>query len=190
MSFGSLSPNAIRALNAGARRGGFYHETEEGGISPYHLEHSGDLVWRLESGYFGCRDGDKEEGNFDPARFEKQAALPSVKMIETRFHTPLELMEFIRSLRMLPRQTGRLQTVYWSSGGIHEHQAMLATKIYPDFIFVDGLEGDSGVASAEFSDHVDYSMPITGGHKNLYLKKERAVCKVRSGGCGKISRKF
>jgi glutamate synthase domain-containing protein 2 len=55
MSFGALSANAIRALNAGAKRGGFSHDTGEGGISPYHLEMGGDIVWELGSGYFGCR---------------------------------------------------------------------------------------------------------------------------------------
>src|SRR5690606_89500 len=81
MSFGSLSANAIRALNEGARRGGFYHDTGEGSISPYHLEHGGDLVWELGSGYFGCRAAN---GRFDPARFAEQAARPQVKMIEVK----------------------------------------------------------------------------------------------------------
>ncbi len=81
MSFGSLSANAIRALNEGARRGGFYHDTGEGSISPYHLEHGGDLVWELGSGYFGCRDAN---GRFDPVRFAEQAARPQVKMIEVK----------------------------------------------------------------------------------------------------------
>ena len=81
MSFGSLSANAIRALNQGAARGKFFHDTGEGSISPYHLEAGGDLVWELGSGYFGCRD---EDGRFDPERFAKQAALDSVKMIEIK----------------------------------------------------------------------------------------------------------
>lgn len=81
MSFGSLSANAVRALNEGARRGGFYHDTGEGSISPYHLEHGGDLVWELGSGYFGCRD---DAGRFDPERFAAQAARPQVKMIELK----------------------------------------------------------------------------------------------------------
>jgi glutamate synthase domain-containing protein 2 len=81
MSFGSLSANAIRALNAGAKRGAFYHDTGEGSISPYHLESGGDLVWELGSGYFGCRDA---RGAFDPARFAERAALPNVKMIEIK----------------------------------------------------------------------------------------------------------
>jgi glutamate synthase domain-containing protein 2 len=56
MSYGALSTNAIRALNRGAKLGGFAHNTGEGGISPYHLEEGGDLVWQIGTGYFGCRD--------------------------------------------------------------------------------------------------------------------------------------
>jgi hypothetical protein len=57
MSFGSLSANAILALNKGAKMGGFAHDTGEGSISPYHREHGGDLIWEIGSGYFGCRTG-------------------------------------------------------------------------------------------------------------------------------------
>ncbi|RKG46686.1 MULTISPECIES: FMN-binding glutamate synthase family protein [Acinetobacter] len=81
MSFGSLSANAIRALNKGAQMGQFYHDTGEGSISPYHLEHGGDIVWELGSGYFGCCTLD---GQFDPVRFAEQAKLPQVKMIEIK----------------------------------------------------------------------------------------------------------
>jgi glutamate synthase domain-containing protein 2 len=81
MSFGSLSANAIRALNKGARLGGFAHDTGEGAISPHHREHGGDLIWEIGSGYFGCR---KADGRFDPARFAEQAADPQVKMIELK----------------------------------------------------------------------------------------------------------
>ncbi|MBU1492173.1 MAG: FMN-binding glutamate synthase family protein, partial [Gammaproteobacteria bacterium] len=81
MSFGSLSANAIRALNQGAKLGDFYHDTGEGSISPYHREHGGDLVWELGSGYFGCRSA---EGRFDPERFAVQARDPQVKMIEIK----------------------------------------------------------------------------------------------------------
>src|SRR5678815_5520906 len=49
MSFGALSAGAIRALNAGAKRGGFYHDTGEGSISAYHRENGGDLVWEVGS---------------------------------------------------------------------------------------------------------------------------------------------
>jgi glutamate synthase domain-containing protein 2 len=81
MSFGSLSANAIRALNTGARLGGFSHDTGEGSISPYHREGGGDIVWEVASGYFGCRTAD---GHFDPDRFAAQAAEEQVKMIEIK----------------------------------------------------------------------------------------------------------
>jgi hypothetical protein len=81
MSFGALSANAIRALNLGAKKGGFYHDTGEGSISRYHLEHGGDLVWEIGSGYFGCRNDD---GTFNAERFRNNAALESVRMIEIK----------------------------------------------------------------------------------------------------------
>jgi glutamate synthase domain-containing protein 2 len=81
MSFGSLSANAIQALNLGAKQGGFYHDTGEGGVSRYHLEHGGDLVWEIGSGYFGCRD---KQGRFDPGLFKDLAQRDSVKMTEIK----------------------------------------------------------------------------------------------------------
>ncbi len=81
MSFGALSANAIEALNAGARRGGFAHDTGEGSISRWHRVHGGDLIWEIGSGYFGCRD---ELGHFDADRFRTNAQDPQVKMIELK----------------------------------------------------------------------------------------------------------
>ena len=81
MSFGSLSGNAIEALNRGAKLGGFAHDTGEGSISAHHRRHGGDLIWELGSGYFGCRD---DGGNFDPRRFAAQACTEQVKMIEIK----------------------------------------------------------------------------------------------------------
>jgi glutamate synthase domain-containing protein 2 len=81
MSFGSLSGNAIEALNAGAKIGGFAHNTGEGGISPHHLKNGGDLIWQVGTGYFGARD---EEGNFSNDTFQKNATRPEVKMIELK----------------------------------------------------------------------------------------------------------
>ena len=81
MSFGALSANAIRALNKGAKLGGFSHDTGEGGLSPYHREHGGDIVWEIGSGYFGCR---KTDGSFDPEKFAATAASPQVKMVELK----------------------------------------------------------------------------------------------------------
>ncbi|NEW91658.1 FMN-binding glutamate synthase family protein [Rhodopseudomonas sp. BR0M22] len=81
MSYGALSPNAIRALNAGARKGGFAHDTGEGGVSPYHREHGGDLIWEIGSGYFGCRTRD---GRFDPEAFARVASDDQIKMVELK----------------------------------------------------------------------------------------------------------
>ncbi len=81
MSFGSLSPNAIRALNEGARRGGFYHDTGEGSLSSYHRENGGDIVWELGSGYFGACE---RAGVFSEAKFAERAVLEQVRMIEIK----------------------------------------------------------------------------------------------------------
>jgi glutamate synthase domain-containing protein 2 len=81
MSYGALSPNAILALNAGAKRGGFYHDTGEGSISEFHRRHGGDLVWEIGSGYFGCRNPD---GSFSAERFAENARQPQVRMIEVK----------------------------------------------------------------------------------------------------------
>lgn len=81
MSFGSLSKNAIEALNLGAKKGGFSHNTGEGGLSPYHLKHGGDIVWQIGSGLFGCRT---LNGEFDQQAFTEKAHLPQVKMIEIK----------------------------------------------------------------------------------------------------------
>jgi glutamate synthase domain-containing protein 2 len=80
MSFGSLSANAIEALNRGAAAGGFAHDTGEGAISPYH-RNGGDLVWELGSGYFGARTHD---GGFDEGEFADKAADDQVKMVSLK----------------------------------------------------------------------------------------------------------
>jgi len=81
MSFGSLSANAIKALNAGAKKGGFAHDTGEGSISEHHRVHGGDLIWEIGSGYFGCRNAD---GSFSAERFADNARDPQVKLIEIK----------------------------------------------------------------------------------------------------------
>ena len=81
MSFGSLSSNAIHALNLGAERGGFAHNTGEGGISPYHTKADGDIIWQIGTAYFGCRT---PEGNFDEQLFAENARRDQVKMIEIK----------------------------------------------------------------------------------------------------------
>jgi glutamate synthase domain-containing protein 2 len=81
MSFGALSPNAVRSLNAGAKKGGFAHDTGEGGVSPYHRENGGDIIWEIGSGYFGSRHRD---GTFDPDEFARIAADDQIKMVELK----------------------------------------------------------------------------------------------------------
>ncbi|WP_096667703.1 FMN-binding glutamate synthase family protein [Polaromonas sp. AET17H-212] len=81
MSFGALSAPAILALNSGANKGGFAHDTGEGSISQHHRVHGGDLIWEIGSGYFGCRNDD---GSFSPKKFAASAADPQVKLIELK----------------------------------------------------------------------------------------------------------
>ncbi len=81
MSFGSLSANAILALNKGAKMGNFAHDTGEGSISSYHRRHGGDLIWEIGSGYFGCRNHD---GSFNEDMFIQNARLDQVRMIEIK----------------------------------------------------------------------------------------------------------
>ncbi len=231
MSFGALSANAIRALNEGARRGGFYHDTGEGSISPYHLEHGGDLVWEIGSGYFGCRD---EQGRFSEERFVQNARQPSVKMIEIKlsqgakpghggvlpaakvspeiaatrgvpmghdcvsparhsaFSTPVELLQFVARLRELSggKPTGFKLAIGhpWEWFGIAK--AMQETGLLPDFIVVDGAEGGTGAAPAEFIDHVGVPMheALLLVHNTLVGLKLRE--RIRIGAAGKIISAF
>ncbi|MCB0343262.1 MAG: FMN-binding glutamate synthase family protein [Pseudobdellovibrionaceae bacterium] len=81
MSYGALSKNAILSLNGGAKDGGFAHNTGEGGLSPFHLEPGGDLIWQIGTGYFGCRASD---GRFSPERFAENSQVENVKMIEIK----------------------------------------------------------------------------------------------------------
>ncbi len=81
MSYGSLSKNAIMALNGGAAIGGFAHNTGEGGISEYHNRYGGDLIYQLGTGYFGSRSKD---GGFSPSEFQKKSTASNVKMIELK----------------------------------------------------------------------------------------------------------
>jgi len=231
MSFGALSANAIRALNQGAKLGGFYHDTGEGSISPYHRENGGDLVWEIGSGYFGCRD---DKGGFDLEKFIANARDPQVKMIEIKlsqgakpghggvlpaakvsaeisatrgvpmgvdcvspaqhsaFRTPIELLQFVARLREASggKPTGFKLAIGhpWEWFGIAK--AMHETGILPDFIVVDGAEGGTGAAPAEFVDHVGVPM-----HEALMLVHNTLVGldlrgSLRVGAAGRITSAF
>ncbi|KAF1708317.1 FMN-binding glutamate synthase family protein [Pseudoxanthomonas kalamensis DSM 18571] len=231
MSFGSLSANAVRALNEGARRGGFYHDTGEGSISPYHREPGGDLVWEIGSGYFGCRDA---HGRFSEEKFAENAASPQVKMVELKlsqgakpghggglpaakgsaeisatrggpmgqdcvspashsaFSTPLELLQFVARMRELSggKPAGFKLAIGhpWEWFGIAK--AMQESGVLPDFIVVDGAEGGTGAAPAEFIDHVGVPM-----HEALMLVHNTLVGlnlreRIRLGAAGRITSGF
>lgn len=81
MSYGSLSAQAIQSLNGGAKIGGFYHNTGEGGVSPYHMAEGGDICWQVGTGYFGCRNDD---GSFSPEKFKERSGREQIKMIEIK----------------------------------------------------------------------------------------------------------
>ena len=231
MSFGSLSANAIRALNKGARLGNFYHDTGEGSLSRYHREHGGDIVWEIGSGYFGCRD---EDGGFDPEKFAAVAREPEVKMVELKlsqgakpghggvlpaakvsreiaetrsvpmgrdcisparhavFSTPVELLQFIARMREMSggKPAGFKLAIGhpWEWFGIAK--AMRETGLLPDFIVVDGAEGGTGAAPAEFIDHVGVPM-----HEGLMLVHNTLVGlglrdRVQLGAAGQIVSAF
>jgi glutamate synthase domain-containing protein 2 len=171
MSFGALSPNAVRALNAGAEKGGFAHDTGEGGVSSYHREKGGDLIWEIGSGYFGCRNRD---GSFNPDEFARvkvsqgakpghSGVLPAAKVSEEiskirgvaigqdcispathrAFSTPLEMMVFIGQMRR--RSGGKPAGFKLCIGHPWEFlaicKAMIQTGLYPDYIVV--IDGTS-----------------------------------------------
>jgi glutamate synthase domain-containing protein 2 len=202
MSFGAISPEAIRALNRGAKNGQFYQNTGEGGLSKHHLKEGGDIVWQIGTGYFGCR---AEDGGFDPDKFKENARHEQVKMIEIKisqgakpshgailpgakvteeiaeargvpvgedvdsppahsaFSTPLELCEFIQTLRTLSggKPVGFKLCIGNRAEFLSVCKAMLKTGITPDFITVDGCEGGTGAAPFEFTNHI--GVPLTEG---------------------------
>lgn len=195
MSFGSLSSAAIKALNGGAKIGGFAHNTGEGGISPYHSDPGGDLIYQIGTGYFGCRS---KEGSFDPDLFVERTKADNVKMIELKlsqgakpghggilpakkntpeiakirsikpgtdvlsppyhkaFDTPIGLLQLIQKMQNLSggKPVGFKLCIGHKSEFIAICKAMVQTKIYPDFISVDGGEGGTGAAPLEFSNSV------------------------------------
>ncbi len=231
MSFGSLSANAIRALNRGARMGDFYHDTGEGAISPYHREGGGDIVWEVASGYFGCRTA---EGRFDPARFADHAGEAQVKMIEIKlsqgakpghggvlpaakvtpeiaatrgvplgqdcisparhsaFSTPLELMDFIAELRRLSggKPVGFKLCIGQPEQFMGMVKAMLRTGVRPDFIVIDGSEGGTGAAPAEFADHVGWPMREGLIFANNVLVGAGLRAQIRLAAAGKVVSAF
>jgi glutamate synthase domain-containing protein 2 len=231
MSFGALSPNAVRALNAGAKKGNFAHDTGEGGVSPYHCENGGDLIWEIGSGYFGCRNPD---GTFNPGLFAKIASGDQIKMVELKvsqgakpghggvlpaakvseeisrirgvamgedcispayhraFSTPIEMVQFIGEMRRLSggKPAGFKLCIGHRWEFLAICKAMVKTGIYPDFIVVDGNEGGTGAAPAEFMDHL--GMPMREGVNFVHnaLIGINARDRIKIGASGKIATGF
>jgi glutamate synthase domain-containing protein 2 len=207
MSFGSLSQNAILALNGGAKMGNFAHNTGEGGISDYHRNPGGDLIWQIGTGYFGCRHHD---GTFNEEAFAEKSKSEQIKMIEIKlsqgakpghggilpaskvtpeiarirlvkegydvisppahaaFTTPLEMMAFVKKLRDLSggKPIGIKLCIGRKSEFFAICKAMVESKIYVDFITVDGGEGGTGASPQEFSNAV--GMPLREGIAFVY----------------------
>jgi glutamate synthase domain-containing protein 2 len=231
MSFGSLSKNAILALNKGAKLGNFAHDTGEGGLSKYHLLHGGDVIWEIGSGYFGCRTKD---GQFDLEQFREKANDPRVKAISVKlsqgakpglggvmpaskvtreiaeirgvpqgqkcvsppfhstFKTPRELVQWIQSLREAchGKPVGFKLCVGQRSEFLGICKAIIETKVYPDFITVDGAEGGTGAAPLEFEDHM--GSPLSDGLMTVH--NALVGCglreKIKIGCSGKITSGF
>ncbi len=231
MSFGALSKNAILALNAGARKGNFAHDTGEGGYSPYHRENGGDIIWEIGSGYFSCRNGD---GSFCADKFAAAATQDQVKMVELKlsqgakpghggvlpgakvspeiavtrgvpvgvdcispsrhsaFSSPIEMMQFIATMRRLSggKPAGFKLCIGHPWEFLAICKAMLETKIYPDFIVIDGKEGGTGAAPLEFTDHL--GMPLREGLNFVHnaLIGINARGRIKLGASGKIISAF
>ncbi len=231
MSFGALSKNAILALNAGARKGNFAHDTGEGGYSPYHRENGGDIIWEIGSGYFSCRNGD---GTFCADKFAANATQDQVKMVELKlsqgakpghggvlpgakvsaeiavtrgvpagvdcispsrhsaFGSPIEMMQFIATMRRLSggKPAGFKLCIGHPWEFLAICKAMLETKIYPDFIVIDGKEGGTGAAPLEFTDHL--GMPLREGLNFVHnaLIGINARGRIKLGASGKIISAF
>jgi glutamate synthase domain-containing protein 2 len=227
MSFGALSGAALTALNRGAAKGGFAHDTGEGGLSKYHLQ-GGDVVWEIGTGYFGA---DTKDGGFDPAKFRDKAAHDSIKCVSLKlsqgakpgiggvlpgpkvteeiaqarsvpqgqtcvsppghkvFSTPRELIQFIAQMRELAG--GKPAGFKLCIGTRHELlaicKAMLEEETAPDFIVIDGAEGGTGAAPAEYEDHM--GTPLTEGL--MYLHNALVGCglrdRVKIGASGKVA---
>ena len=201
MSFGALSAAALTALNRGAAKGGFAHDTGEGGLTEYHLQ-GADVVWEIGTGYFGARTKD---GGFDAAQFREKAANDAIKCVSLKlsqgakpgiggvlpgmkvtaeianargvpqgqtcvsppghkvFSTPRELIRFIIQMRALAG--GKPAGFKLCVGTRHELlaicKAMIEEGTAPDFIVIDGAEGGTGAAPAEYEDHM--GTPLTEG---------------------------
>ena len=230
-SFGAVSAQVIESFNKGASIGGFAHNTGEGGITPYHQKHNGDLIWQIGTGYFGCRN---HNGEFDSQKFSEKASLDQVKMIEIKlsqgakpgsggvllapkvtseiaairgvqagvncisppkhsaFYTPESLLRFIEELRSLSggKPIGFKLAIGHPWEFLATVKAMVETGITPDFITVDGAEGGTGAAPAEFSDRVGSPLRDAVVYVDNALRAASLRDQIKIGASGKIVSAF
>ena len=226
-SFGAMSPPGIQALSAGAKIGGFAHNTGEGSLSPHHEAGGGDTIWQIATGYFGCRTAD---GKFDREKFKAKAALDQVKMIEIKlsqgakpghggillapkvtpeiartrgveaykdcispsrhseFSTPNGLLAFAQELRDLSggKPVGIKLCVGHPWEFIAIVKAMVETGSHLDFVTVDGAEGGTGAAPAEFTDHLGSPLRDALVFVDNTLRGAGIRDRVKVGASGKI----
>jgi len=226
-SFGSLSPKAIESLSAGAKKGGFAHNTGEGSLSKYHQAGGGDTIWQISTGYFGCRTSD---GKFDANKFSDRAKLDQVKMIEIKlsqgakpghggmllapkvtpeiaeargveafkdvisphrhseFSNPQELLLFVSKLRELSggKPVGIKLCIGHPWEFIAVVKAMVQMQMFIDFVTVDGSEGGTGAAPAEFTDHLGSPLRDAIVFVDNTLRGAGLRGRVKVAGSGKI----
>jgi glutamate synthase domain-containing protein 2 len=129
MSFGSLSGNAIEALNRGAALAGCLHNTGEGGLSPYHRM-GGELVFQIGTAYFGCRD---ERGRFSLPRLKDVVAGAPVRALEIKLSQGAK-----PSLGgLLP--AAKVSAEIAATRGIEQGQDCISPSRHAEFSDTDGL---------------------------------------------------
>ncbi|MCP4383151.1 MAG: FMN-binding glutamate synthase family protein [Hyphomicrobiales bacterium] len=164
MSFGALSPNAIHALNAGAKIGNFAHNTGEGGLSPYHLAGGGDIIWQIGTGYFGCRTKD---GDFDPDSFKEKANLPAVKMIEIKLSQGAKPSHGgVLPAAKVDEEIARIR-------GVEPHRDVISPPAHTAFSTPEGLL-EFVVQLRELSDGKPVGFKLCVGKRSEFM----AICKA------------
>ena len=81
MSYGAISRPAVEALSKGAAKAGIWLNTEEGGLSPAHLEGGADIVFQIGTANYGVRD---VSGDLDEAKLAAVATNEQVRMFEIK----------------------------------------------------------------------------------------------------------
>jgi len=156
MSYGSLSAKAVESLNKGVKMAGAYHNTGEGGLSPYH-SNGGDVVFHFGTGYFGVRS---EDGGFS---MEKM-----IKLVQDN--------PFVRAIEIKLSQGAKP-----GKGGV-----LPGAKITKEIAEVDGGEGGTGAAPPSFADHVSLPWVYGFGELYKLFKSKGLSERIVFIGSGKL----